>query len=1115
MKYLAKLLKESAEYGVIEDSVRQGETPVNVTGMTESGKAHLAASLCLNMDLPGLYITDSEYLAKKTAEDIAFFYGENVLYYPAKEIEYYTVDAKSNEYINARLAVLQKLSCHAENMLTVMSTDALLQFTIDYDTYVSGMIDIAVGQNFQIEKLAQQLTDMGFVREDMVEGCGQFSIRGGILDLFPPSAENPCRIEFFGDEVDSVREFDPLSQTSIEQLDSVTISAVREDFHASSGYPSILQYINKKTIVFLDEPHRITERAEGLQWDVNETVKALLEKKVISEAKEQYIHSYEETMAEILRRPVVGLYSLPHSCKEYRPKVGANLSMGAVNSFAGKMDFLYHDLQEWSDKDYRIFVLAGNRAKLTDLYEGLQKQEIATVYWGENIEIAERGTVYLAEGALRKGFYYPLLKLAVVSDEEVFGRQTKKHFRKKKVDSASKIKSFTDLNIGDYVVHQTHGIGEYVGLDTLEVEGCRRDYLKIKYNGDDFLYVPTDQLELLQKYIGKEGHVRLNKMGGAEFARQKAKVKASTKELAEELLRLYRARSQAKGFAFGKDSAWQTEFEGKFPYEETEDQLRSIEEVKQDMESERPMDRLLCGDVGYGKTEVALRAAFKAVQDSKQVAYLAPTTVLCMQHYNTFMQRMKDYPVKIEMLSRFRTATEQKKTIKRLKSGETDIVIGTHRLLGKDVEFKDLGLLVVDEEQRFGVKHKERLKEMKHNVDVLTLSATPIPRTLHMSMVNIRDMSVLTQPPDDRYPVQTFVMEHHPAIILDAIKKELSRGGQVYYLHNRVSSIQSTARRLQEAIPDARVRFAHGQMSEEELEEIMMEMLEGEVDVLVCTTIIETGLDIPNVNTIIIEDADRMGLSQLYQLKGRVGRSNRRAFAYLTYRPMKTMNETAVKRLQAIREFTEFGSGFKIAMRDLEIRGAGNILGDQQHGHMDSVGYDMYCRLLAESVDELAGKPVEEVWSPVVDIAVEAYIPPKYIKNHSMRLDMYKKIASVENEKDYIEVMDEMIDRFGEPPSCVAALLDVALIKSYAKQSMISEVNCRDGKILLYIKGTVNFEPISMLIAGYQGKILFSAGARPYMTLALNKDEQKEPLAAVKKMLGDYLAAVKSTSKEA
>ncbi len=1104
MKLFAELFKQSSEYSVLEEYIRQGATPVNVSGLTESGKAHLAASLCQNLNLPGLYVCDSEYAAKKAAADLSFFYGENTLYYPAKEIEYYTVDAKSNEYLNERLKVLEQLVNTSEQTLVVMSTDALLQFTIDYDAYVSSIMTMTVGDSYPIEALAKRLVEMGFVREEMVEGPGQFSIRGGILDVFTPSADNPCRIEFFGDEVDSIREFDPMTQVSIEPLDTVTFSAVDEEYHVKDGYPSVLQYISRKAVVLMDEPHRVAERAQGLAWDVEETVKALLEKEVISEAKEQYIHNFESTLSALLAHPFVGLYALPHSCKEYRPKASASITMGATNSFSGKSEFFYHDLQEWAGKDYRIFVLAGNSTKIAALEENLKGQEFQTARWDDSAKSVEPGILYLLEGSLRKGFYYPLIRVVIVSDEEIFGRQSKKRPRKKKLDSASKIRNFTDLDIGDYVVHQTHGIGEYVGLDTLEVDGCRKDYLKIRYNGDDYLYVPTDQLELLQKYIGKEGRVRLNKMGGAEFARQKAKVKASTKELAEELLRLYRARQQSKGFAFSKDTAWQADFEGKFPYEETEDQLRSIEEVKTDMESERPMDRLLCGDVGYGKTEVALRAAFKAVQDSKQVAYLAPTTVLTMQHYNTFVQRMKDYPVRVEMLSRFRTPAEQKKTLKRLKSGETDIVIGTHRLLGKDVEFKDLGLLVVDEEQRFGVRHKERLKEMKHNVDVLTLSATPIPRTLHMSMVNIRDMSVLTQPPEDRYPVQTFVMEHNMAVLLDAIRRELSRGGQVYYLHNRVGSIGTAARRIQEAIGDARVRYAHGQMEEDELEEIMMEMLEGEIDVLVCTTIIETGLDIPNVNTIIIEDADRMGLSQLYQLKGRVGRSNRRAYAYLTYRPMKSLNEAAVKRLQAIREFTEFGSGFKIAMRDLEIRGAGNILGDQQHGHMDSVGYDMYCKLLAESVDELEGKPAEEIWSPVMDMAVEAYIPPRYIKNHSMRLDMYKKIASIEDDKDYRDVLDEMIDRFGEPPAGAHALLDVALIKALAKKTMISEVDYREGKVTFRFKDSIHFEQVSKLISEYQGRILLSAGNKPYMTMKLNQQEQKKPMELIKEILQKY-----------
>ncbi|MBQ3553620.1 MAG: transcription-repair coupling factor [Clostridia bacterium] len=1105
MRILSELLKESAEYQMLSEQIRQGETPVNVSGLTESGKAHLAAFCCHSFERSGVYIADSEYSAKKIATDLSFFFGEDTLYYPAKEIEYYSVDAKSNEFVNQRLSVLERLVESTRPTLVVMSTDALLEFTIDYEAYVGSMMTLAVGQEQKIEDLSMRLVHMGFVREEMVEGRGQFSVRGGILDIFTPGADNPYRIEFFGDEIDSIREFDTLSQISVSRVDSVTVSAVSENYGADDREPSILDYISKNAFVFLDEPHKISERAEGLRWEIEETVKSLLEKEVITESKERYIHDFEQMLSQLCTRDVIGLYALPHSCKLYRPKQTLGITMGATNSFAGKSEFFYNDLREWKEKDAYIFVLAGAEAKRRDLKEKIEEEGFRAAFWNEEMTEAERGTVYLADGSLRKGFYYPLLRMVIISDEEIFGRKTRKPGRKKKVDSASKIRNFTDLDIGDYVVHQTHGIGEYVGLDTLEVDGCRKDYLKIKYNGEDYLYVPTDQLELLQKYIGKEGKVRLNKMGGAEFARQKAKVKASTKELAEELLRLYRARQQAEGFAFSEDTAWQGEFEAQFPYEETEDQLRSIVEVKADMESTRPMDRLLCGDVGYGKTEIALRAAFKAVQDSKQVAYLAPTTVLSMQHFNTFCQRMKDYPIQIEMLSRFRTPTEQKKILKRLKSGETDIVIGTHRLLGKDVEFRDLGLLVVDEEQRFGVKHKERLKEIKNNVDVLTLSATPIPRTLHMSMVNIRDMSILTQPPEERYPVQTFVMEHNPAIVLDAVRKELARGGQVYYLHNRVDSIAACARRISEAIPDARVRFAHGQMPEDELEDIMMDMLEGEIDVLVCTTIIETGLDIPNVNTIVIEDADRMGLAQLYQLKGRVGRSSRRAFAYLTYRPMKTLNETAVKRLQAIREFTEFGSGFKIAMRDLEIRGAGNILGDEQHGHMDSVGYDMYCRLLSESVDELSGKPKEEPWSPVVDMTVEAYIPPRYIKNHSMRLDIYKKIAAVEDSQDYMDVLDEMIDRFGEPPASVVALLDVAVMKALAKQAMFSEISYNGEKVTCYFKDAIDFESVSGLISNYQGRILLSAGAKPYLTMKLNAEEKKNPTERIKSLLQCYI----------
>ncbi len=1075
------ILEEQEEYSRIADHIRRGVTPFNVTGLTDTQKAHLVFSLCQKFARQGLVVTHSELHAKRLYDDLSFFMEDAVVHYPSKEIEYYQVDARSNEYLNERLRVLERLV--KEQVTVVMSVDALLQFTIDYEGYVSSFIQFEVGREYDLSALTQQLVAMGYTREDMVEGVGQFALRGGILDVFAPSMDNPCRIEFFGEEADSIRAFDAITQISIEPLTEVTVGAVDEAYGRSGEHPSVLRYIGRDALVFLDEPYRVSERAEGLAWEIEETVRTLLEKEVIDHAEESYIHPFPETLSTLLTRQCIGLYNLPHSCKEYTPRASENLTVANTNTYSGNMDFLADDLQEWVEKGFRVVILAGNAQKCENLQTLLNDRGFvcSVVDRGAAAPLAPR-TISILEGSLTRGFAYPLIQFVLLSGDEIFGR-SRKAKKGTKREAASAIRSFTDLSVGDYVVHNTHGIGQYVGIDTLTVDAVHKDYLKIKYAGEDYLYVPTDQLDLLHKYIGKEGGVRLSKMGGADFARQKARVKKSVADLARYLIDLYAKRQQAEGFAFSPDTQWQKEFEDKFPYTETEDQLRAIAEMKQDMESIRPMDRLLCGDVGYGKTEVALRGAFKAVMDGKQVAFLAPTTVLCMQHYSTFLQRFRDYPIRVEMLSRFRTPKEQERVIAGLASGEVDVVVGTHKLLGKNIQFKDLGLLVVDEEQRFGVAHKERLKEMKHNVDVLTLSATPIPRTLHMAMVSIRDMSVLTQPPEDRYPVQTYVLEHNPAILADAIRKELARDGQVYYLHNRVQSMDATVRRLKNLLPEANIRFAHGQMDENELEEIMMETLNGEVDVLVCTTIIETGLDIPNVNTIIIENADHMGLAQLYQLKGRVGRSNRRAFAYLTYRPDRVMNEDAVKRLQAIREFTEFGSGFKIAMRDLEIRGAGNILGAQQHGHMDTVGYDMYCQILAETVGEMQGMPVETVWEPVIDIQLDAFIPPDYIHNHTMRIDIYKKIAAITDEADYSDVLDEMVDRFGDPPRCVVNLLEVAMIKSLAKACNISEITSGSRGVLLYLRQSYDMRLLAELIGQTGGKLLFSPAEKPYLTL--------------------------------
>lgn len=1098
-----KLLSAKKEWKELSAATLGGFFPLSVTGLTEQAKAHLAASVSAELDACGMVVCDSDYQAQKFCEDVGFFLGREAIYYPSKEIEYYKVDAKSTELEAQRLAALGRLAEEGSNAFLVLGIDALLQFAADFSAFKSSIITLDDGGSFSSQELLEKLEAMGYTREDMVESKGQFSARGGIVDVYPPSAENPYRIEFFGDDIDSIREFDPILQTSVERLDSVRIEAAKEQVQKEGGRPCVADYIPEGAPVFFNEPERIRERAEGYLWDIGETVSGLLEKGVIEQAEEAYIHDYEKVLSVLMKHPFIGLFTLPQSTKDYHPKQMVNITSHEVTTYSGRRDLLYADLTEWLREGYAVVLAAGSPLQAEALLRELSEHDFPA-FLSKNAEDATRGQVLILEGRLKKGFSYPTGGLMVLSDSEIFGREARRA-RRRKAAKGNKLKSFDDLDIGDYVVHSTHGIGQYVGMDTLTVDGHYKDYLKIQYAGEDFLYVPCDQLDLLQKYIGKEARVRLSKMGGADFSRQKAKVKKSTMELAQGLIQLYAARQASRGYAFMQDTTWQKEFEDRFPYEETEDQLSAIAEVKADMESERPMDRLLCGDVGYGKTEVALRAAFKAVQDSKQVAYLAPTTVLALQHYNTFKSRMKDFPIRVELISRLVTPKEQAAILKRLKNGETDIIIGTHRLLGKDIEFHDLGLLVIDEEQRFGVRHKERIKEMKNNVDVLTLSATPIPRTLHMSMVNIKDMSLLSEPPQDRYPVSTYVVEYNPAIVLDAVKKELSRGGQVYYLHNQTQSIAACARRLSEAFPDAKIRFAHGQMDPEELEDVMLLMQQGEIDILVCTTIIETGLDIQNVNTMIIEDADRLGLSQLYQLRGRVGRSNRRAYCYLTYRRDKALKEEAVKRLSAIREFTEFGSGFKIAMRDLEIRGAGNLLGAEQHGHMETVGYDMYCRLLEECVNELSGLPaVQEDWEPQLDFEADAYLPASYIRSHRLRLEFYKKIGAVANEADSRDVADEMIDRFGDYPSCVENLLLAAESKALAKETGILQIAEREGSLLFYFKDSFDPQKIAAMIGNYQGRILLSAGQKPYFSYRMQEQDKKKIASCIKSLLQAY-----------
>ncbi len=1092
-------LSKTEEWSEIKDLYSQSVLPLSVTGLTEQGKAQLVASFCAQKKTGAMVVCDSDYAAKQFCGDLRFFLRREAIYYPSKEIEYYKVDAKSHELEAQRLAALGRLLEEDEGVL-VLGVDALLQFAADFHAFRDSIINLAEGETLLVEEFLKRIDAMGYIREDMVESKGQYSVRGGIVDIYPPAAENPYRIELFGDEIDSIREFDPIMQTSIQRLFSIRIEAAKEQTALGNEKPCVADYLAPETPVFFNEPERIRERAEGYLWDIGETVTALLEKGVIAEAKEAYIHDYQAVLKLLLTHPFVGLFALPQSTRDYHPKASANLTSFGINMYSGRRDILYQDLKQWLSEGFAIVFVMGSRLQAEALLEELFNQDFP-VFLSQAPDSLTPGQIMILEGSLKKGVSYPEAKLMLISEQEIFGRESRRA-KRKKVAKGNKLRSFDDLDIGDYVVHNTHGIGQYVGLDTLTVEGHLKDYLKIQYAGTDFLYVPCDQLDMLQKYIGKEARVRLSKMGGADFSRQKAKVKQSAMELAEDLIQLYAARKAAEGYAFSPDSPWQKDFEDRFPYEETEDQLSAISEVKGDMESPQPMDRLLCGDVGYGKTEVALRAAFKAVQDSKQVAYLAPTTVLAMQHYNTFRQRMKDFPVRVELISRLVSQKEQTAILKRLKTGETDVIIGTHRLLGTDVEFRDLGLLVIDEEQRFGVRHKERIKEMKNNVDVLTLSATPIPRTLHMSMVNIKDMSLLSEPPQDRYPIATYVVEYNPVIVVDAIKKELARGGQVYYLHNKTQSISACARRLSKELPDAKIRYAHGQMEPEELEEVMLKMQQGEIDILVCTTIIETGLDIQNVNTMIVEDADRLGLSQLYQLRGRVGRSNRRAYCYLTYKRDKALREEAVKRLSAIREFTEFGSGFKIAMRDLEIRGAGNLLGAEQHGHMETVGYDMYCRLLEECVNELQGRPtVKTDWEPQLDFEADAYIPASYIRSHRQRLEFYKKIGAISSEADSVDLADELVDRFGDYPASVANLLVAAYVKLLAKETAISQITIKEGRVLCYFKDSFNPAIIAEMIGVYGGRILLSAGQKPYFSYRMLEAERRSPVSCVKSLL--------------
>lgn len=1162
MNMFLEPLKELSEFLEAGDCLSKGNTPVHITGCIDSQKCHF--SWGLGRELPyRIIVTYDERKAKELYEDFKL-YDREVYLYPAKDVIFYSADIHGNAIVRERLQILKRIL--EKKPATIITTvDGGMDRILPLEFMRQNVSVIREADLLDLEQLRKDMVKRGYVRCGQVERPGEFAIRGGIVDIYPLTEECPYRIELWDDEVDTIRSFDVESQRSIENVQELVIYPASEIlldeetlekglarlekeknsyaaelkklkkldevrrikeiveelkdsldvYSGAMGLESYIRYFYDDTVsffdyfdksnsvFFLDEPARTSEKGEAVEYEFRESMTGRIEKGYILPGQMDVLFPYKEVYAKLAMGNLVLLSTMDYKVKEFSPVQKFDVTVKSVNPYNNNFEILVKDLKQWRDQGYRILLLSNSRTRAMRLSENLREYELNSSYSEDAGRLLENREIVTSYGYLHKGFEYPLIKFVIISESDIFGGEKKKRKKKKKAYEGTKVHNFTDLNVGDYVVHENHGLGIYQGIEKIEVDKVTKDYVKIEYGGGGVLYVLATGLEVLQKYAGAEARKpKLNKLNSIEWKNTKTRVKGAVQEIARDLVELYAKRQAKEGYAFSQDTVWQKEFEEMFPYDETDDQLNAIEATKQDMESNRIMDRLICGDVGYGKTEIAIRAAFKAVSDGKQVVFLVPTTILAQQHFNTFHQRMKDFPISVEMMSRFRTGAQQKKTIERLKKGQADIIIGTHRVLSKDVEFKNLGLLIVDEEQRFGVTHKEKIKQLKADVDVLTLSATPIPRTLHMSLVGIRDMSVLEEPPVDRVPIQTYVLEHNDEIIREAINRELARGGQVYYVYNRVSNIDEIAIMISNLVPDASVSFAHGQMSERELEKIMFSFINGEIDVLVATTIIETGLDISNVNTMIIDDADRMGLSQLYQLRGRVGRSNRTAYAFLMYKRDKMLKEIAEKRLQAIKEFTELGSGFKIAMRDLEIRGAGNLLGAKQHGHMEAVGYDLYCKMLNEAVKALKGETVEEdTYETNVDIDLNAFIPASYIKSEFQKLDMYKRIAEIENEEEFLDMQEELMDRFGELPASVNNLLNVAFVKALAHKAYMVQVIHRgyEVKFFLYQKAKLNVSGFKALLDEYgggDGALRFIKDSNPRFELNLAWKNPKYKLEA-------------------
>ena len=1109
MKAFTEPLLELAEFETIQKTKYRGKGMIQIAGSTGSQKSHLAYALSGN-GRRILYILADEEKAKEVLEEYQFLDGE-VLFYPAKDFLFYRADIRGKYLVKQRMEVFRALK-EEENVTVITTIGALMDgvrppLKIDEEVF-----SVRTGETSDLEELVQRLSAMGYDREVQIEGPGQFAVRGGIVDIFPLTEEMPVRIEFWDDEIDSIRTFDAQTQRSIENREEITVYPARDEADEQEEVSFLRYFRPEETLLFLDEPARLYERGEVIEEEVRQARERREEEEKLPEGeKDIRIFPVHEIAGLINQYHSIGFTALEGKVKEFLVRDVYSILAKNVNPYNSSFEVLTRDLKRLKRNGYRVILLSGSRTRARRLAEDLRDYDLNSFYDEDPERLVKPGEILVSYGHVAVGYEYPMLKFTVISETDIFGKKKKK--KRRRIYEGEKIQSFTDLKPGDYVVHENHGLGIYQGIEKIEIDRIEKDYMKISYAGGGNLYIPATQMDLIQKYASADAKKpKLNRLGGQDWERTKTRVRKAVQVIARDLVELYAARQEKEGYAYEPDTVWQKEFEEMFPFEETDDQAAAIEETKKDMESHKIMDRLICGDVGFGKTEVAIRAAFKAVQENKQVAFLVPTTILAQQHYNTLVQRMKDFPVRVDLMCRFRTPSQQKKTLEDLKKGQVDILVGTHRILSQDVCFKDLGLLVIDEEQRFGVQHKEKIKKLRENVDVLTLTATPIPRTLHMSLIGIRDMSVLEEAPMDRMPIQTYVMEYQDEMVREAIVRELSRQGQVYYVYNKVKDIAEITARVQSLVPEANVAYAHGQMREHQLERIMYDFINGDIDVLVSTTIIETGLDISNANTMIIHDADKLGLSQLYQLRGRVGRSNRMAYAFLLYRRDRLLREVAEKRLAAIREFTDLGSGFKIAMRDLEIRGAGNLLGEAQHGHMEAVGYDLYCKMLNEAVKNMKqGTSQEEAasFTTTVDLNVDAFIPASYIPDEYQKLDIYKRIALIETEEEMDDMMEELIDRFGDIPKKVQKLILIARLKAFAHSVYVTSIEQKGQtlKITMYERAKVRGEEIPKLLERRKGELVFKNDTPPYFLYEQKKRNRKEKdpdiLEVVKNLLND------------